>query len=514
MNDIINAFPLLSIIVCFVGAVLSSFSKRKVAFIISITVCSLVILLTSFVLAFTLKTNESIIYTMGHFGPTEDGIRICNEIRVGPLEAFLAIFFATILMLVIISGKVFQDEDINHKKQNLYYVMMCLILVSNVSLLYTNDIFTGFVFIEVSTLASCGCLMVKEKGPTILSTVRYMIFNLVGSGLFLIGIVVLYDLTGYLSIENIATAVTKIAQIKELQIPLYISFGLVITGLSIKSGLFPFHFWMPDAYGGATPTSSSILSGIVTKGYLFLLIKVIYRMFTIEVLRQTHILETLFVLGVLGMIVGSFNAINQKSIDRMTAFSSAAQIGYIFMGIGLSCYIGINNAKNLAFIAFVFHILTHCVTKSLLFISTGGLVKSAGGAKKFRNLRGIGRVDKLSAVTYSVGALSMIGFPLFAGFISKYFFVSASLEITIPTWMKVFAILALIISTVLNAIYFVRTMLTIYLRKEKDNTFVSEVKYKPTYVIGVLSLSAINIFLGVGSTLIVDIINKGFHLFV
>ena len=514
MNEIINAFPLFSIIICFVGAVVSSFSNRKVAFILSLTVCSLVIFLTSFVLAYTLKTNEAIIYTMGHFGPNEDGIRICNEIRVGPLEAFLAIFFATVLMLVIISGKVFQDEDINHKKQNLYYVMMCLILVSNISLLYTNDIFTGFVFIEVSTLASCGCLMVKEKGPTILSTVRYMIFNLVGSGLFLIGIVILYDLTGYLSIENIATAVSKVAETEQLKFPLHVSFALIIAGLSIKSGLFPFHFWMPDAYGGATPSSSSILSGIVTKGYLFLLIKVIYRMLTIEVLRQTYILEALFVLGVLGMIVGSINAIHQKSIDRMTAFSSAAQIGYIFMGIGLSSYIGIKSAQNIAFVAFIFHILTHCVTKSLLFISTGGLVKSAGGAKKFRNLRGIGRFDKLSAATYSVGALSMIGFPLFAGFISKYFFVSTALEVTIPVWMKVIAVVALIVSTVLNAIYFVRTMLTIYLRKETSNTFVEKIKYKPTYVVGVILLASINVFLGVGSTFIVEIINKGFHLFV
>ena len=507
--DFVVNFPLFSIILAFVGVVICSLVNNKIARLVTLLIEGIVAVLNLILMFYMLKHKGYIDFAMGHFGAP-----IGNAIRIGTLEALLTCVFSLVMIGAVLGGDKHLKRDIPEQKLHFFYVLFNLILVALTALIYTNDIFTGYVFLEIATLASIGITMIRDQGRSTIAAVRYMIFNLVGSGLFLIGIVVLYDLTGYLSIENIATAVTKIAQIKELQIPLYISFGLVITGLSIKSGLFPFHFWMPDAYGGATPTSSSILSGIVTKGYLFLLIKVIYRMFTIEVLRQTHILETLFVLGVLGMIVGSFNAINQKSIDRMTAFSSAAQIGYIFMGIGLSCYIGINNAKNLAFIAFVFHILTHCVTKSLLFISTGGLVKSAGGAKKFRNLRGIGRVDKLSAATYSVGALSMIGFPLFAGFISKYFFVSASLEITIPTWMKVFAILALIISTVLNAIYFVRTMLTIYLRKEEDNTFVSEVKYKPTYVIGVLSLSAINIFLGVGSTLIVDIINKGFHLFV
>jgi 7-keto-8-aminopelargonate synthetase-like enzyme len=89
-----------------------------------------------------------------------------------------------------------------------------------------------------------------------------------------------------------------------LTVPAIVSMALVITGLAIKSGLFPFHFWMPDAYGCATPTSSSLLSGMVTKGYILLLIKVIYRMFTYEVLAQTEILTILFVLGVIAMVVG------------------------------------------------------------------------------------------------------------------------------------------------------------------------------------------------------------------
>ena len=97
---------------------------------------------------------------MGHFDPNEDGIRICNEIRFGPIEALLAMFFAIVLALVNLGGKRHQDRDINEKKQNLLYTMLCLVLVSCISLFYTNDIFTGFVFLEVSTLASCGCLMV------------------------------------------------------------------------------------------------------------------------------------------------------------------------------------------------------------------------------------------------------------------------------------------------------------------------------------------------------------------
>lgn len=515
--NIINAFPLFSIIVCFVGAVLCSFNKRKAAFIISIVVCCLVIAISATLFTYTLSTNENIIYTMGHFGPVDsqgiENVRICNEIRVGPLESFLSMFFAIVLLLVTIGGKVFQNEDIDSKKQNLYYVLMCLILVSNIALLYTNDVFTGFVFIEISTLASCGCLMVKEKGPTILSSVRYMIFNLIGSGLFLVGIVILYSLTGFLAIENIASAIKVVYSYQSNQFPLLVSFGLITAGLSIKSGLFPFHLWMPDAYGCATPTSSSILSGIVTKGYLFLLIKLIYRMFTIEILKETPILDILFVFGVLGMIVGSLNAIHQTTIDRMTAFSSAAQIGYIFMGIGLAPHIGQYLSMNIAFCALIFHILTHAVTKPLLFISANALVKNANGSKKFRHIRGIGRYDKYSAAMFSVGALSMVGFPLFAGFISKYLFVSAAIDTNMPIWKTVIALIALVASTVLNAIYFVRTMLNIYTAADKDNDFVKKPKHNFSYVFGTLGLASLNLFLGIGSSLIVDLINKGFNLF-
>ena len=291
-----------------------------------------------------------------------------------------------------------------------------------------------------------------------------------------------------------------------LSVPAIVSMALVITGLAIKSGLFPFHFWMPDAYGCATPTSSSILSGMVTKGYIFLLIKVIYRMFTIEVLAQTEILTILFVLGVIAMVIGSINAIHQTSINRMIAFSSAAQIGYIFMGIGLS--------EELALIAAIFHILTHAVIKPLLFTSAEHLSLVADSSAKFRNLRGAGRVAKFSGFAFSVGCLSMVGIPLFAGFISKFNFLSAEINGNMESWMKVFAIIALLTSTVLNAIYFLRTMITIFLPlpvERKEVVFLK--KYKLSYLVGVGGFVALNFTLGLASTFFLEIIIQGIKLF-
>ena len=141
------------------------------------------------------------------------------------------------------------------------------------SLIWTNDLFTGYVFLEILTLASCGVLIVREIGRTTLAAVRYMILNLVGSGLFLLGVVLLYELTGHLLMVPMRETVEQVAADPAVLRVLNTAVGLVTIGLAIKSGLWPFHLWMADTYGSAIPSASGILSGVISKGYIFLLIK-------------------------------------------------------------------------------------------------------------------------------------------------------------------------------------------------------------------------------------------------
>lgn len=148
-------------------------------------------------------------------------------------------------------------------------------------------------------------------------------------------------------------------------IPLVTSIGLVAVAIAIKAALYPFHSWLPSAHASATSTSSSILSGLVLKGYIVLLIKSVYRVFTPEVMQETHMADVLLVLGVLGMMMGSINALRERHLKRMAAYSSVAQIGYIFMGIGINSELGI--------IAATLHIISHALTKPMLFLSATGL---------------------------------------------------------------------------------------------------------------------------------------------
>lgn len=239
--------------------------------------------------------------------------------------------------------------------------MADLMLASNLALVYTNDLFTAYVFVEINTIAACGLILGKFNDLTIAAGVRYMIMSLMGSGLLLLGISFFYDMTGHLLLSNIKESILLLWQTGEYRVPLIVTIGLVSVGLAIKSALWPFHAWLPNAYGNATASSSAMLSSIVSKGYIFLLVKIIYRVTGAEVFAGSGIINVLFVFGIIGMVLGSLDAVRQKNLRRMVAYSSVAQIGYIFMGIGLGSAAGAG--------AGLYHIFAHAAAKSLVFVA-------------------------------------------------------------------------------------------------------------------------------------------------
>lgn len=110
----------------------------------------------------------------------------------------MAVFFSLIMMLSVFGGMAHIDREVQDSKKNLFYILLDLLMASLLALIYTNDLFTAYVFIEINTIAACGLIMIKKQGRTYVSALRYMIMSLVGSGLFLIGLTLLYSITGHL----------------------------------------------------------------------------------------------------------------------------------------------------------------------------------------------------------------------------------------------------------------------------------------------------------------------------
>ena len=494
--EIIRNFPCLSIFTAMLSAIISSALKGNGARRLNTFVVSAVGVMSACVLYLTYTTGESYVYKMGHFSAP-----IGNEFRFGSLEAGMALFFCVIMLFSLNGGRRKIQLEIDPGKENLYYIMVDLLLSSLLALVYTNDLFTAYVFVEINTIAACGLIMIMESGRAIEAATRYMIMSLLGSGLFLIGLCMLYDMTGHLLMSYIQMSIQEAAGSGVYMVPLLVAIALIVVGLAIKSALFPFHAWLPDAYGYSTVSSAAMLSSLVSKGYIFLLIKIIYRVIGFDIFVNSKIINVLFVFGLAGMIMGSTSAIRENDIRRMISFSSVAQIGYIYMGFGLGTTAGM--------VASIFHILSHAATKSLLFVSGVGLTDVSGEKTQFIELTGAAYRNVAAGLAFTVGSLSMVGIPLFSGFISKLLFSQAAVQSNLkmlPT------LIVLAVSTVLNAIYFMKTVIRIYTPIKSSYPSVS-IKENQLYVLTLFCFIVLNVALGMCSQPITDWITQGLSVF-
>ena len=492
----VQNFPFFSIILCLLCAVVTFVAGDKWGRRLTIGLLSVSIVLQSCVLWFCASNNVSYAYMMGHF-PAPWG----NEIAAGIIEPLMGLLFSVVLLLSVLGGMERILRDVRPERRHLYWSMVDLTLVSLLALSYTNDIFTGYVFIEICTIASCALLAARDSGRTLIASARYMVFALVGSGLFLIGVIFTYSITGHLLFPQLHDTIAALWAEGTYRFSMTVAIGLMTAGLAIKSGLFPFHFWMPDTYGRATPASAGILSGVVSKAYILLLIKIIYRAVGIEVFSASGIQSVLLLFGIAGMIVGSVSAIRAKRLTTMVAFSSAAQIGYIYMGLGMG--------TQAALLAAFFHIFSHALTKPMLFLSASELADASGGHMDFLSLQGAGHRNVTAGVIFTAGALSMVGVPLFIGFIPKLQFAQAAFSLT---WQKWPVLLALAVSTLLNVLYFLYTAMVLWLPQKEGVTFRTQQRHWIAAMPAALLLAA-GLVIGIHSAPLTTLLQQGFALF-
>ena len=445
MNSLAFNTPFLSIFLGIVAAILMPVlpNRRRIPERVACAVIAVIGGLSAFLLA-SVWSGQTFTYAMGHF-PAPWG----NELRAGPLEAVLSLAFSVSMLLSILGNSGSTAEDIPQKRQPLYYALICLLMSSLLALTYTNDLFTAYVFIEITTIAACGIVAAKEEAETIRAALRYLVMSLMGSGLVLIGICLIYDLTGHLLMENIRASIQMLSAFQRYTLPLAVALCLMTAGLAVKSALYPFAFWLPDAHGSATNASSAILSGLVLKGHIVLLIKIFCRVYGLEVVERLGLDNALLILGLSAMMMGSIHAMSQKDIKRMIAWSSVAQVGYIFLGIGL------NTIAALA--AACLHIIVHAAVKPMIFTAAGGLSSASGHRKDLYALRGSFYGNRMAGLGFIAGAFSMMGLPTFAGFASKLSLTLAAFDSPAIVW----ALAALAASSVLNALYYVPAVIVI-----------------------------------------------------
>lgn len=484
--------PFLCVFLCMVAAILlSAVRSARVSWGVTLAASLACALMCAVLLVSIARADEAVAFKMGKFAAP-----LGNEIRFGPLQALLGMCFSLVLALAMLGGRRDMFHDVDGKKMGLACVMLNMVLASLLVLTFTNDIFTGYVFIEISTISACALVMVKDSGATLVATVRYLFMSLLGSGLFLLSIILLYSLTGYLLMPQLSAALDTLMKTGDYRLTLAVCAALMTAGLGIKSAMFPFHRWLPDAHGSATTTSSAVLSGLVLKGYALLLISMYTRVFSLDAVHALGVNVPVLLLGFLGMIVGSLYALREYHAKRMLAYSSVAQLGYVFMGIGLCTPAGLAAA--------VFQILAHAFTKPLLFACVGRLSCAAGHEKQLSALRGSAWSDPLAGIGFGVGALSMVGVPLLAGFTAKLGLASAP-----GGGREAAAVLAVLaLSSVLNALYYIPALIAVW-RPVKEP---ARLERDPAFALGALGLIAGVLALGIFFQPVTALISRGLEL--
>lgn len=495
----VQNFPFFGILLTLICAVITSVLKGRQARWLTMALITAVTVMTGAVLTYTLVTGESYVYMMGHF-PAPWG----NEIRIGVVEALMMMVFCFVTLFAFIGGMVPSIREIEKTKYNIYCILVDLTFLALQALVYTNDLFTAYVFIEINTLAAAGLIMMRQKGRNLVAGVRYMMMNLVGSSLFLFGISILYTITGHLLMENIHDSVAVLAATGEYHVPLTIVVALVTVGLAVKSALYPFEKWLPGAYSNATPTVAAMLSSLVSKGYIFLLIKFYVRVIGFDVICSMGVLDVLFVFGLAGMIMGSVNAVRAKTTRLMIAYSSVAQIGYIFTALGLRSEIGL--------VCALWHSAAHAATKSMLFVSCAEMDDACGGTHLRKHLRGAFYHSPLLALAFSLGALNLTGIPLLSVFMTKVTLTQAAIDVGGRHMGAV--LIAVAISTLLNAVYFLGTAVNLFTpTKEGDEVLPPTVRKNPFTSVGLVGLIALNLAMGLLSQPFLTALAQGLACF-
>lgn len=399
----------------------------------------------------------------------------------------------TIATLIIIYSIKDVEHEIKEKQRGNYYTLVFLLLYSMVGMTYTNDIFNMYVFMEILSLTSCAIISVKREKETFLAAFRYLMLNTIGSVSVLIGIGMLYMVTGYLNMMEMSQVIAQVWQ--SYPINILVSLGFMITGLGLKAALFPLHIWLPDAHSSAPTPSSALLSGLVVKVYIFCAAKILFRIIGKSIIVALGVPTYITVLAALGMIMGSVFAIGQKDIKRLLAYSSVAQLGYIFLGFGLATTEG--------FAASLFHIVSHALMKTGLFLSAGAIIYHKG-KRDIREFDGIGYEMPITMGVFTISVLGMIGIPGINGFMSKMYLSFAVLEAQKPIY-----ILVILASSFLNAIYYLPIIISAFLKESKDRKNVMMVDKLPkSMLVPMVIIATCCVIMGVFPQLVMNTMQR------
>jgi multicomponent Na+:H+ antiporter subunit D len=350
-------------------------------------------------------------YAMGSWPPPW-GI----EYRIDTLGAFVLVLVAGTGAVVTPYMRRSVAAEVPGERLYLFYALYMLCLSGLLGIAATGDAFNLFVFLEISSLSTYVLIALGRDRRSLLAAFQYLIMGTIGATFYVIGVALLYLMTGTLNIADMAARLPAVTETR----PVLAALAFVTVGISLKLALFPLHFWLPNAYTYAPSAVTAFLAATATKVSVYVLLRYFFTVFHASpAIAHVPYQDALLALSAIAIVTASLVAVYQPDMKRMLAYSSVAQIGYITLGLAMANRAGLTGS--------IVHLFNHGITKGALFLLLGGVALRAGRAG-FDCLAGLGRAMPLTAFGIVVAGLSLIGIPATAGFVSKWYLVLGAIE--------------------------------------------------------------------------------------
>ena len=425
--------PALQVVVPLLTAPLVVLLRRPGLAWAAATAASLMAFAIAIVLTSEVLVNGNIHYEMGGW-PGPFGI----VIDIDALGALVLLLVSGASAIALASGRESLARDVGEDRRHLFYAAWLIVLGGLAGIAVTGDAFNVFVFMEISSLASYILISAGPDRRALTATFKYLIMGTIGATFYLIGVGLVYMMTGTLNFADLEVRIAEVAD----QRPILVAAGFITVGLALKAAVFPLHIWLPNAYTYAPHMVTAFVAACSTKVAIYVLLR--FDFFVFQANLQDHVIQFgtfLLPLALLGILVGSAVAMVESNLKRLLAWSSVAQIGYILLGASFSTETGLT--------ASIAHMFNHALAKGALFLAVAGIALRMSGLR-LSDIGGVGRRMPWTTAALVLAGASLVGIPGTAGFISKWLLLQAAFE---QGTLGVVAIVVVVLGSLAAVVY-------------------------------------------------------------
>lgn len=449
MNTVLNNFPILAIMILFVGGFVTSLVGRRSAVarngVVLVSMTAALGMMLALIPSVLLE-GEVITYWLGNWEPVEGwAIGISLEVDA------LSLFFGLIVTVAVFVSGVYSFSYMSRDDSLVnYYTLFLMLSGSVLGLVLSGDLFNIFVMVEIMTFTAVALTAFRNTSEGALEgAMKYLVVGSLGSTALLLGIALLYSQLHTLNLAQIAALLPQ----QSMNPVTLAAFGLLFMGFASKAFLFPFQPLAADAHAVAPASISLIISGVLTKCGVYGIIRLVYILY--QNIDQTMVQYLVTGFGTVSMFICVTMAFNQHNFKRLLAFHSISQVGYVIAAVGMGTALGLS--------AGLYHAMNHTLFKGLLFL-VAGAVQHQTGSLDLDDLGGLSKRMPRTTLLFLIGAASISGLPPFNGFASKWMIYQAAFQRGAATGNFFFLLVCVValVTSVLTLASFVKVAQSVF----------------------------------------------------